>query len=78
MASSSDKELFASSTTSSDLLAKPFALSVVVRNLRPDLLRKVVMDGTEGVGFTDVARGTFVVVEFDEVVRVLPEKSTER
>jgi len=73
VASSSDKELFASGTASSDLLAKLFALSVVVRNFRPVLLRNVVMDGAEGVGFTDVDLGAFVVVEF-KVVRVLPEK----
>jgi len=71
VASSSNKEL--SGTTSSDLLAKPLAFSVVVRNFRPVLLRKVVMDGAEGVGFTDVDLGAFVV-EFDEVARVLAEK----
>lgn len=70
--------MFASGAVSSDLLAKPFALSVVVRNFRPVLLRKVVIDGAEGVGSTDVDRGVFVVVKFNEVVRVLPEKNVER
>jgi len=68
VASFSDKELFVSETASSDLLAKTLALSVVVRNFRPVLLRNVVMDGTDGVGLTDDARGVLIVVEmFDKV-----------
>lgn len=74
MASFSDKELFVSETVSSDLLAKTLALSVVVRNFRPVLLRNVVMDGADGVGLTD-ARGVLIVVEFDKAaVRGLATK----
>lgn len=78
MVSSSAKELFVSVwTTSSDLLAKLWTPSVVVRNLRPVLLRKVVMDGADGVGLTDDARGAFVVVEFDKTIaRVFPVNRT--
>jgi hypothetical protein len=69
---SSGNELFASETSSSDLLAKPLVLSVVVRNLRPALLRNVVMDGSD-VGLAEEARGILAVVRFDKAaVRVLP------
>lgn len=77
MVSSSANELFASETGSSDLLAKLLALSVVVRNLRPVLLRNVVMDGSD-VGLTEDARETFVV-KFDKAaVRVLPASGTQK
>lgn len=66
MASFSDKELFVSETASSDLLARMLALSVVVRNFRPVLLRNVVMDGADGVGLADDARGILIVVDCDE------------
>jgi len=66
VASFSDKE-FVSETASSDLLAKTLALSVVVRNFRPVLLRNVVMDGADGVGLTDDARGVLIVETFDKV-----------
>lgn len=80
MVSSSAKKLFVSIwTASSDLLAKLWTLSVVVRNLRPVLLRNVVMDGADGVGLTDDACGAFVVVEFDKmIVRVFPVNKTRK
>lgn len=74
-ASSADRELFASAgAPSSDRLAKPWwlVLSVVVRNLRPVLLRNVVMDGCDGVGLADVARGAFGVTLDETAARGLP------
>lgn len=71
MASFSDKELFVSETASSDLLVRTLAPSVVVRNFRPVLLRNVVMDGADGVGLIDDARGILIVVDgeaFDKVI----------
>jgi len=70
---SSGNELFASEASSSDLLAKPLVLSVVVRNLRPALLRNVVMDGSDVGRSVEEARGVLAVVRFDKAaVRVLP------
>lgn len=75
----SSNELLASVTGSSDLLAKPLAFSVVVRNLRPVLLRNVVMDGSD-VGLAEVARGALVVriVDGAAVPRALPVSGTQR
>lgn len=71
MASFSDKELFVSETASSDLLVRTLALSVVVRNFRPVLLRNVVMDGVDGVGLTDDARGILIVVDDEALDKVI-------